>query len=64
MLLQRYLYLLVQLLFMVGWTTAQSAVQTYDGGFGNNTNAVVAIRVGTGGAGQSGILKGRLIQAR
>lgn len=34
----------------------------YDGGFGNGTGSKVELRIGNGGAGQSGLVKGKFLQ--
>ena len=33
----------------------------YDGGFGNETGSKVELRIGNGGAGQSGLVKGEFV---
>lgn len=48
-------------LFIVGFAALCSAIEPttiYDGGFGNKTGSKVELRIGNGGAGQSGLIKG------
>jgi hypothetical protein len=40
---------------------AQEPAAIYDGGLGDGTNGTIALRIGNGGAGQSGLVKGAYI---
>jgi hypothetical protein len=50
-------------LTLVAVCAAQEPAAVYDGGFGNgsnDTNGTIRLRIGNGGAGQSGLIKGTL----
>lgn len=51
---------LLPVLVLCGLCVAQDPTAIYDGGFGNGTssNSTVQLRIGNGGAGQSGLVGG------
>lgn len=60
--LKHALVVIVAFLFSLAFGQAVVPAEVYDGGF-NDTQVPIRIRVGTGGAGQSGILKGKKVDS-